>query len=119
MENADVLPLEVGDGKPRPGTLRCVMMARGFFCDGMGVPLKGRGAVMTLLAVSLENRTVRRGGASQHLGAGRGSAGLHNCDMMLRVGFVMVKDKGGFLVGGLWRRARGAKKAMRSNEMTP
>ena len=66
VENADVEPLEVGDGKPRPGTLRCVMMARGFFCDGMGVPLCGRGAAMTLLVVSLEKRTVRRGGASQH-----------------------------------------------------
>lgn len=60
VENADVEPLEVGDGRPRPGTLRCVMMARGFFCDGMGVPLKERGAVMTLLPVSLAKRTARR-----------------------------------------------------------
>ena len=100
VENADVEPLEVGDGRPRPGTLLCVMMARGLLAvlllllltslrlAGMGVPLKGRGTVMTLLAVSLEKRTVRRGGggASQHWGrAGRGSAGWHDCDMMFCV----------------------------------
>ena len=70
VEKADAEPLDVGDGNPRPGTLRCVMMALagGFFCfcDGRGVPLQGLGAAMALWAVSLEKRTVRRGAASQH-----------------------------------------------------
>ena len=68
VEKADVEPLDVGDGNPRPGTLRCVMMALagGFFCFCDGVPLQGRGAIRTLWAVSLEKSTVRRGGASQH-----------------------------------------------------
>ena len=72
VEKAEVPPSAFGEGRPRPGTHRWVMMARcGFLVCcfvGMGVPLCGRrGADMTLLAVSLEKRTVRRGagGASK------------------------------------------------------
>ena len=70
VEKADVPPSAFGEGRPRPGTHRWVMMARwGFLVcfAGIGVPLCGRGAAMTLSAVSLEKRTVRRGagGASK------------------------------------------------------